>query len=228
MAAEENNEASESPVDQPFRFVDLIVPRVDHSSRQIGPAGTVLLIVPLLLLALACCPPIRELVYTRLISAQNRNWLHTNKLSITQWTEFIRILAEVLLAVFVGGQVFNDSLRGYAREFLAVLQELINESHKKHATALRGELQEKASDLKEWLYSEIRIIDIPKSLLQGYRKANALNKLLTGRSLYLHYSLLSLRLYQMLPGGLYGALAYECFLTILLMKCTKYYLDFGT
>ena len=69
-------------------------------------------------------PPIRDALLMR-VSSQRRAWLIEHRSSLQPWLDWLRIVFEVSLALFVSNQVFNEQLRKFFENSLDRLKRIL-------------------------------------------------------------------------------------------------------
>ena len=137
-------------------------------------------------------------------------WILANKLSILGWTEWLRITAEVSVALVVGGQVFNEGIQSRAVSLASRLQSQLNESYLQSSGNTRTELLQLLKTTKE-------LFRVPKTIAGAVY--NSFGLALTARRLArtgqggLPQTLFKFAILQtsyVFPGGLYGLFVYAC------------------
>jgi hypothetical protein len=178
------------------------------------------------LVALCCFPPMTKLLYPHLFPIDHTQILVIRTVWLP-WTEFARIISEVFLALFVGGQVFNDWVRDSIRDNLRKLQELFDSAATNEAEDLRTRMNEALDELIDWLVGGRGLRHKIRRFRVAFASVLELKDAVWRDIRWLYPRLLMIRIYYLFPGGIYGLVAYLSFAVILLSKCFKYYLDFG-
>lgn len=207
-------------------FIKYIIPETTIATTPLPPKWTGILAVPLIVFALLCCPPVMHWIYPQLFPVD----LHEAQAFRTQflpWTEFTRIISEVLLAVFVGGQVFNDAVRNSIKRTLERLQELLDTSTNEQRAELARRANNALDVLEDWLFGRTGVRHKIRRSWDAYNAIIAFRNVVWRDVKWLYLRLITIRIYYLFPGGMYGLLAYVFFFLILLSKCFKFYLDYG-
>jgi hypothetical protein len=87
-------------------------------AAKIGRYWAVLITVLLVVLGF---PLLRDWLLT-LIGDGKRGWLSSHKISLSAWVDWLRIVFEIALALFVSNQIFNDPLRRWFEKSLDKLR----------------------------------------------------------------------------------------------------------
>jgi hypothetical protein len=79
-------------------------------------AVLIVILVTVVLLGISF-PPLRDPLLMRL-DTQSLSWLVSNKSKLIPWVDWLRMVFEVALALFVSNQVFNEQLRAFFEKSL--------------------------------------------------------------------------------------------------------------
>jgi len=188
-------------------------------------AVMIVVLITLALLGISL-PILRDFVLARLTS-QSLEWLVSNRSNLVPWVDWLRIVFEVVLALFVSNQVFNDQLRNLFEKSLEKLKlnltAAIEDSIKQDDA--RNRIKKALNEIIAFLYLPADLRSLPSDIPILFNASWVIYRGIRRGMPYLFMRLLALRVLGAFSGRLHGMAALFAFWGVLLTKVLRLYLD---
>jgi hypothetical protein len=179
-----------------------------------------------LVLIVISVPPMRDVFLTRLDS-QSLNWLAVNRVKLIPWVDWLRIVFEVALALFVSNQVFNEQLRSFFENSLDKLKtnltNWIEDSVERDET--RAKIKRALDEIVAFMFLPTNIRELPSDVAILLAASTTIYSQVRRGIPFLFVRLLALRILGAFSGKLHGTAALLAFWGVLLTKVLKLYLE---
>lgn len=202
---------------------DLQTPPTDTIS--IGIAVILAILITLLFIVLGF-PPLRDWLLSN-TNIETRTWVSSNKSTLLAWIDWLRIVFEIALALFISNQVFNDPLRKWFERSLDTLRHKLTS---KTEASIKGDdarvkIRKALNEVFAFMYLPGDIRQLPSDMKILSDASLSLYHELRYGILYLFLRLFFLRVLSAFSGKLHATAALIAFWAVLLMKVSKLYLD---
>jgi hypothetical protein len=198
------------------------------STDEDAPIGMAVIaaVIITLVIVLLGFPSLRDWLLT-LTTEETRAWLLTNKPKLAAWVDWLRIVFEVVLAIFISNQIFNDPLRKW---FERSLDKLRNRLSVKIEKSIKGndarvKIRNALNEVSAFIYLRGDLRQLPSDVKILYRSHRILSDQIRFGIWFLFLRLLFLKVLNAFSGKLHATAAVTAFWGVLLMKVIKLYLD---
>lgn len=194
-------------------------------SKSTGIAIVLAILFTLLFIALGF-PLLRDWLLA-LTHHETRTWLFSNKPMVAAWVDWLRIVCEIVLALFVSNQVFNDPLRKWFEGSLNGLRVKLTSTLEKsiEENDARVIVRNALNEMFAFVYLRGNLRQLPDDIVILYKAQRSIERQITLGVWYLFLRLLFLRVLSAFSGKLDATAALMAFLGVLLMKIIKLYLE---
>lgn len=180
--------------------------------------------IVILLLLLIGMPPIRNWIILRRPYGE-LVWIKANRDQCVAWTDWSRVVLEILLGILISNQIFNEPFRKWYESFAPVLRNVLEFLGRYFSDSDIKRLKNDLLELWSFILLKKNLRQLPADLIQLgsilWRWMESMSSLLG--SLFIRYALMNILF--AFSGRFHATTACLIFIGILLTKVIKLYLD---
>jgi hypothetical protein len=160
-------------------------------------------------------------------SEQRLSWLKTHRAELIAWIDWLRILFEVALALFVSNQVFNEQIKALFEKLLERLKSRLTSIIQKSIERddARVKIQHAINEIITFVYLPSDLRSFPSDLLVMFQASRTIYNEIEHGIPFLIERVIGLKLLGAFAGRLHGTAALFAFLGVLFMKVAKIFFD---